>query len=111
MPDYKDDDLVYIDPAKKAVVGKVEFDKNGKPIKKEMVIDDSKNTDESDEKDKEKGKGRGKRRSRNKKQYYIWGTYRSAKKMYNIEGKWREEEENKTFDDALQLALKEPYWD
>ena len=100
MAAYTDDDLVYVDPAKRTVVAKVTFDSNGKPEELEMVIEDKKGA----EKDAPKKK-------KPRKRYYPWGTYRTMKKQYRIEGKEKEIENYKKLDDAIKLAVEEPFWD
>lgn len=101
---YKDDDLVYVDPEKRVVVSRVEFHQNGKPkalpMKTEEVEDDA--TDEKPVK--------GRKRPR-RQRYYPWGTYRSMKRIYKLEGKIPKEESQKTLDEVIEKALKEPFWD
>ena len=63
---YHDDDLVYVDPKTRAVVGPVEFDAEGRPISKRYVTED-------EEEDWRK--------------FYPWGTYRSMKSAFRLEGK------------------------
>ncbi len=92
---YKDDDLVYVDPDSKTVVGPVEWSRSGNP--KPLLIPPS----------EEEKKGRGPRRKR----YYPWGTYKSMKKVYQLEGKPKKVEGNMPLEDAIQHALKEAYWD
>jgi hypothetical protein len=119
---YADDDLVYVDPDQKTVVGKVEFKENGLPIPKEMPskFADPTDTDDDDAAKPEpaaaaKGgpKGKPDRRPARKprKRYYPWGTYRTMKKIYKIEGKVFEAERTLTLDDVMEKALQEPYWD
>lgn len=105
MPEttYNDDDLVYVDPKKKAVVGIVQWSDAGKPQKMEMKLPEK---EEAQEDEKPKG-----RRRPAKKRYYPWGTYRSMKKMFRIEGKEKEIENYKTLDTAIELAVNEPFWD
>ena len=108
LPSYKDDDLVYVDPKKRVVVAIVEFSKAGNPkplaMQEEVVEDDEEVKDPKDT----KGKLRPRiRRTR----YYPWGTYRSMKKVYKLEGKVPREENQKTLDDVIEKALKEPFWD
>lgn len=111
MSDYKDDDLVYIDPKNRKVIGVVEWQENGKPKKVEMTEpDDSIGHDDDEEEQKSKKTKKGRSRKK-KKRYYPWMSYRTAKKMYKIEGKVREEEGNKEFDEVLALALDQPFWD
>ncbi len=106
-PAYKDDDLVYVDPKLKIVVGRVEFLPNGKskplPIPAaEVPADDP----VEGAKDEEKGKRRVQRQ-----RFYPWGTYRSMKRIYKLEGKVPKEESNKTLDEVIEKAVKEPFWD
>lgn len=101
---YKDDDLVYVDPRKREVVGLVEFTKSDIPKPLEM-----KHEVVEEEEDDTKGNKRPKRVR--KKQYYPWGTYRSMKKVYKIEGKIHEPPPSATLDDVMKKALVEPYWD
>ncbi len=104
-PVYKDDDLVYVDVEAKTVVGLVEWLPSGKP--KAMPIKDAKPEALDDEDD---GKTKGRARPR-RVRYYPWGTYRSMKRVYKLEGKPPREESNKTLDDVIEKALKEPFWD
>ena len=99
---YNDDDLVYVDPKLKLVIGPIEYDKKGAVLKKEMVIE---------HKDDAEDDGAKKRRRKPKKRYYPWCSYKTAKKVYRIEGKQSDHEEYKSFDDVLKLALKEPFWE
>ena len=93
MAQYSDDDIVYVDPDSRTVVGPVEWQKDGNP----------KPLEKKDDKEKEGGKRR--------KRYYPWGSYRAMKKQFRIDGKEKEGEHNKTFDEALKLAQNEPFWD
>lgn len=123
---YRDEDLVYVDPKERKVVGLVEFNKNGNPkplAMKDMTVEEP----DDDEPAKEepvtaavaapvKGKPGGKdtkgRRPRVKRErFYPWGTYRSMKRIYKLEGKIMREENQKTLDDVMEKALKEPFWD
>jgi len=66
MPsDYKDEDLVYVDPRKRAVVGIVEWSADGNPKKLEM--ESTEKIDDDDDDGKEKGKGKGGRMPRKRK--------------------------------------------
>lgn len=98
---YNDNDLVYVDPDARQVVGKVEFDKSGKPKALERPPRKEKKEDADQEKKPKK----------RKKQYYPWGTYKTVKKIYKVEGKIREEKEMITLDTAIEKCLQEPYWD
>lgn len=137
---FNDDDLVYVDPDAKVVVGRVEFDEKGNAKKLERpsfggdigedesdakinpTSSDSAVASSKDEKPAEpakpeqKGRGRGRgapdRRVRKPRtRYYPWGTYRTMKKIYKIEGKVFDAERTLTLDDVMEKALQEPYWD
>jgi hypothetical protein len=108
---YKDDDLVYVDPNLRTVVGPVEFLPNGKPKALAMKTDEPELLAGPEEaigsKDKKANRPVRIRRTR----YYPWGTYRSMKKVYKIEGKQPKQESTKTLNEVIELALKEPFWD
>lgn len=95
-PAFADDDLVYVDPENKKIVGKVEFDKNGNPKKMEMPAPTE-----------EHGRGRGGKRD---KRFYPWGSYRSMKKVYQVEGKVKRVENGKTLEEILPKALEQAFW-
>lgn len=105
-PVYQDEDLVYVDPHLRIVVGRVEFLPNGKS-KPLAMKNETEEVEITDEDPKAKGKGMRPRRQR----YYPWGTYRSMKHIYKIEGKQMKEENLKTLDEVIEKALKEPFWD
>lgn len=100
---YSDDDLVYVDPKTRTVVGKVEWDKHGNAVKMEMKF-----VPQEKEKDDDEPKRKGRKP---KKRYYPWGSYKTMKKIYRIEGKEKEADQNKPFEEVLQKALNEPFWD
>ncbi len=106
-PQYKDDDLVYVDPKERIVVGRVEFDEKDipKPLAMKMAVEE---TDDEEEKPAKEVKGRVRKP---RVRYYPWGTYRSMKKIYKIEGKQHNEPPTATLDEIMEKALKEPYWD
>ncbi len=106
---YQDDDLVYVDPQTRTVVGRVEFLPNGKskPLAMPAPAKNTAEEDDGEEEPKAKGKGMRPRRIR----YYPWGTYRAMKHIYKIEGKQIREENRRTLDDVIEKALKEPFWD
>ncbi|MFA6522934.1 MAG: hypothetical protein WCS85_01015 [Candidatus Peribacteraceae bacterium] len=91
---YKDDDLVYVDPDQKIVVGVLEWSRNGNPKSKPIPAEE-----------REREGRRGWRK------HYPFGTYRSMKNAFRLEGKQRKEQGNLTLDDAIQKAMKEPFWD
>ncbi|MCF7844834.1 MAG: hypothetical protein K9M03_03345 [Kiritimatiellales bacterium] len=107
MSDYKDDDFVYVDPRTKEVKGIVEWTKDGnaKPLLMEerKVDPEAENTEPKDKKPIINRKPR--------KQYYPWGSYRTMKKLYKLEGKEKEAERHQTLDGAIEKSLKEPFWD
>lgn len=115
MTDYADDDLVYFDPARKLIVGKVEFGKNGNALKKEMEIvaapASAAAAEEEDEGADKAAKGKRKGGFTKRKRFYPWGTFKSARKLYSIGGKFSVPETVRPFDDALRLSLEQPYWD
>lgn len=101
-PTYADDDLVYVDPDTRTVVKKVEWTQGGKAVKlerkaKEQATDTAK-------------PGRPPRKFIQRTLYYPWGTYRTMKKIYKIEGKVQEIRGNVSLDEVLPKALKEPFW-
>lgn len=115
---YKDEDLVYVDPKTRMVMGLVEWTNSGKPKAlpvKEMAgpaDEEEEGAAPANEKGKEPpAKGRGGRPRRQR--FYPWGTYRSMKRVYKIEGKVRDnkDENRKTLDEAIELAMKQPFWD
>jgi hypothetical protein len=88
MPDqaYNDDDLVYVDPESRSVVGSVQFSDSGSP--------------QSLPYDKKGGKETWRK-------CYPWGTYRSMKGAFRIEGKRVQEESAATLDDVIPLLLSD----
>jgi hypothetical protein len=96
-PPYADTDFVYFDSEARTVIGPVQWSKAGnvKPLLKPTREDEGE---------------RGWRKSR-RKEYYPWGSYRSLKHLYHLEGKERDAERTQTLDEALQRSLHEAYWD
>lgn len=96
-PQYNAEDLVYVDPRARIVIGKVEWTAAGKPKPLQM----------KDEESEEGEDGKRRRRVR----YYPWGTYRSMSKMYKI-GDWKAAQVDRMIplDEAIEKAMKEPYW-
>lgn len=96
---YNDDDLVYADPEKRVIVGKVEFGKNGntKPLQMPDIVCPIKEGDE-------------RRHSKPRKRYYPWGTYRSMRKLYKIDGGVTEVDRRITLNEAMEKSAKEPFW-
>lgn len=115
---YRDEDLVYVDPKERKVVGFVEWNKNGNPKKlpmKEMIEEeeDEPAKEEPAAKGAKEGRGPkgGARRRVRRERFYPWGTYRSMKRIYKLEGKIAREENQKTLDEVMEKALSEPFWD
>ncbi len=95
---YKDSDLVYVDPETRTVVGIVEWDKNEKPKSRPYVASPAKDAKPGD---KPKGFWR---------KFYPFGTYRSMKRIFKVEGKIKDAEPNKTLEEVLPRALNEAFW-
>jgi hypothetical protein len=138
-PEYQDDDLVYVDPDARSVVGRVEFDDKGMPKKLArpprefpaapgaVAAPAAPAADAGDDDDDEPaaapapapaakgGRGRGRDRERRprkpKVRYYPWGTYRSMKKIFKVAGKVPETRGQSTLDEVLPKALNEAFWD
>lgn len=118
---YANDDLVYVDPDKRLVVGRVEFTRNGNAKALEMQGKFEAPVKEEPEPEvvPKEGtapaalKGRVGRvfRGKPRKRYYPWGTYRTMKKIYRLEGRVPEVEHQITLEDAIQKSLNEPFWD
>ncbi len=108
-PQYKDDDLVYVDPDQKKVIGKVEFGKNDKPksLAYKPIVVAPKAPDAAPAKG---GKPDKKERGQFWRKFYPFGTYKSMRKIYKLEGKVKEAEPNRTFEEVLPRALSEAYW-
>ena len=94
---FTDYDLVYVDPDTNSVVGKVEWNKNGNPKTRPYVAPPA-------------PPGKEERR-RSWRKFYPWGTFRSMKNVFKVEGKQRKKEPTKTLNEVIEVALKEPYWD
>ncbi len=98
-PTYTDEDLVYVDPLARIVVGMVEWHPNGKA--KSLAIPHAPTEKDDDAKPGRKPRIR----------FYPWGTYRSMKRLYKLEGKSRDEKPMLQLDDAIAKAVVEPFWD
>ncbi len=96
---YSDDDLVYVDPDSRTVIGRVEW--NGeKPVSKAYVP-------------VQKDPATTKKPSDDRpffRKFFPFGTYRTMKKVFKIEGKVKEAEPNRTFEEVLPKALNEAFW-
>lgn len=85
-PQFTDDDLVYVDPETRTVIGCVEWDANGQP--KSLPYKSA----------------LGKEPWRT---HYPWGTYRSMKNAFRIDGKRMEEESELAFDEAIPKLMQD----
>ena len=94
---YSDDALVYVDPDAKKVVGLLEWNAKGNP--KPLKIP------EPTEEELKKGA-----RRRMGDRFYPWGTYRSLKRVYQLDGKQKRIEGGKTLDEILPKALENAFW-
>lgn len=99
--EYNDNDFVYVDVQAKKIIGVVEWNKDGNAVKKEKIFVEPPEPKEGET---------GKIRRRKSTMYYPWCSYATAKKVYNIEGKFNEKEDYEPFEIVLQKALEKPYW-
>jgi hypothetical protein len=83
---YNDDDMVYVDPESRTVVGKVEWGSDDLP---QSLPYQAKEGDKSWRK------------------FFPWGTYRSMKGAFRIEGRKIEEESAETLDQVLPKMLRD----
>lgn len=100
--EYKDSDLVYVYPQKKRIIGLVEWSKDGAPLKKLIAEEPEEATKDDATK---------KPRRRLQKRFYPWCTYKTAKKVYAVEGKFIEEPHYEAFETVVDKAVKEAYWE
>lgn len=113
-PVYKDDDLVYVDPDARVVVGLVTFMPNGLPKKMQRPSTAASVEKILGEEDTPEKKPAGKvirKPMAPRVRYYPWGTYRSMRKIYKLEGKQPREESPYTLNDVIEKALTQPFWD
>ena len=104
LGDFKDEDLVYVDPDTRKVVGFVEFSRNDKP--KSLAYAPS---DEAIVKRGGKPGSDDAKRFRWRK-FFPWGTYKSMRRIYRLDGKPKDAEPNRTLEEVLPKALKDAYW-
>lgn len=100
MSAYADTDFVYFDPKSRTVIGLVQWTPSGNVQPLERPVDEGGHVEDA------RRKGR-----RRETEYYIWGSYRSLKRLYNIEGKVKDEERSQSLEEAMQKATREAYWD
>jgi len=103
--EFKDDDFVYVDPAKRLVISLVDWDKDGNALEKEWPYE----LKEKPEVQEDDGRKRRKPRLR----YYPWGSYRSMCKLYKLKGKLKDKdtEDYIPLEDAISKLQENPYWD
>ena len=87
-PQYNDDDLVYVDPESRTVIGKVEWNADGTPKSRPYE-------------EKKEGEKKAWRK------FFPWGTYHGMKGAFRIDGKRIEEESAESLDDVLPKALND----
>lgn len=104
MADYQDDDFIYVDPDKRVVIGKVEWSTDGLPIP-------LKRGEEVEEQEAGENVAHKDRRRSRRARYYPWGSYRTMKRLYRLEGKTKDALGQGPLDTVLEKAIKEPYWD
>jgi hypothetical protein len=92
---YDDQDLVYVDPEKRIVLGLVQWNQNGKPKPLSMPAVE----------------GDANEKHRHRARCYPWGTYRSMKHVWKLEGKISDTRPMLPLDEAIAKAQKEPFWD
>jgi hypothetical protein len=102
-PTYNDNDLVYVDPETRTVVGLVEWAKDEKPKSKNYVMPPPEPVDPKNPGKKPRGGGWHRK-------HYPWGTYRSMKRIYKLEGKMKDAEPNRTLEEVLPKALTQAFW-
>ena len=86
---FQDDELVYVDPESRSVVGKVEWTKEG----------DAKSVPYKNA----EGKGHWRK-------FFPFGTYKAMKNTYRIEGKRIEKDADMTLDEALPQLLEDKFF-
>ena len=97
VPAWQPFDLVYVDPDSNSVISRVEWNKNGFAKSLPFVP-----------KPVEPGK---EERRRSWRKCYPWGSYKSMKNVFKVDGKPRKKEPTKTLNEVIEVALREPYWD
>ena len=111
-----DNDFVYVDPNRRVIIGPVEWLPSGRakaiPIPTpEENVEEVKPSSAETTGAKKDAKREERRRKPRKKQYYPWCSYRTAKRVYRVEGKEKEAERSRPLEEAMQKAVVEPYWD
>ncbi len=99
---FGDHDLVYVDPESRSVVGRVEWTKTEKPKSRPYVVSETLQPSKEGKPGKKTGHFR---------KHYPWGTYKSMRRVYRIDGKMKDAEPNRTLDEVLPKALESAFWD
>lgn len=107
---YTDEDLVYVDPEKRVVVGLVQWSNAGRPKALVMRYEEKPEEVDAAAPAAAKPKGRPVRRPR-RERMYPWGTYRSMKRLYKLEGKVIEERPSLPLEEAIAKCQEQPFWD
>ncbi len=102
---YRDDELVYVDPETRTVVGRVEWNKDGMKPKSRTYSPPVAPPKASGQQEASTTLRRLWRK------YFPWGTYRSMKRVYRLEGKGKAAEPQRELEDVLPRALSDAYWD
>ncbi len=124
--EYKDDDLVYVDPDKREVIGLVQWSNSGKPKPllvrsafpeppaPPVVAAPAPATPAAAPAEDPKRKGGRKPREGGRpvrQRFYPWGTYRSMKKIFKVAGKIHEERRSMPLEEAIERCQNDPFWD
>jgi hypothetical protein len=96
---YSDEDIVYVDPDSRTVIGALEWT-GETPVSKVYVPT-------------KKDPAAVKKPSDDRpffRKFFPVGTYRTMKRVFKIEGKVKDAEPNKTLEEVLPRALSEAFW-
>lgn len=101
---YRDDDFVYVDPRAKTVLGKVQWLKEG--IAQPVTLPEQEGI-----KDERPRPGKDDRRGHKKPlKASPWGSYRSLKHAFRLEGKEPETEGRYTAQEAIDKFVVDPFF-
>jgi hypothetical protein len=109
---YRDDEIVYVDPDTRLVVGRLEWSRSGNP--KSMPYKAPEPEPEAPKEKPKEGavKGKPERRRGSGRKNYPYGTYKSMKNAFRLEGKQKKgDPTGVTLDDVIEKALAQPFWD
>lgn len=113
---FPDDALVYVDPDKRRVIGPVEWISEGKAKKLlreslEEAEDDTPPPPPKTSGAAPEAKFASIKRRKRLSRALPWCTYRTAKRSYNVAGKYKDTENRKTLEEVIEKALQQAYWD